>query len=173
MPSGRSSICTPIFLSSAAMEASRSDSFTRSSAASLMIVFPFPQAAATDMTGISSIALVITSPLIVIPFRPRCLTLISATGSPACSRAFSIVISAPISLRTSMMPVRVGFTPTFLIRRSEPGTIAAATMKNAADEISDGITTVPGDASACRPRMRTINPSSCISTPNDLSMRSV
>ena len=36
------------------------------------------------------------------------------------------------------MPVRVGLTPTFRIVSSEPSTIAPATRKNAAEEISPG-----------------------------------
>ena len=50
-----------------------------------------------------------------------------------------------------MMPVRVGFTPTFLISRSEPGTMDAATMKNAADEMSDGMSSGPLARSADAP----------------------
>ena len=36
------------------------------------------------------------------------------------------------------MPMRVGLTPTWRSSSSEPGTIAAATRKKAADEISAG-----------------------------------
>jgi hypothetical protein len=46
---------------------------------------------------------------------------------------------------TSARPVRVGLRPSRSILSSEPGTIAAATMKKAADEKSPG-TSMPGRA---------------------------
>src|SRR5690606_13663950 len=45
---------------------------------------------------------------------------------------------APMRRSMSMIPVRVGFTPTCLSVTSASGAIDAATMKNAADEISAG-----------------------------------
>ena len=40
------------------------------------------------------------------------------------------------------MPVRVGFRPTSSIVTSDPGSAAAATIQNAADEISPGTCTI-------------------------------
>jgi hypothetical protein len=47
-------------------------------------------------------------------------------------------IDAPISERTSRMPVRVGFKPMFVTVMRDPGTMAAATKRKAAEEISPG-----------------------------------
>ena len=47
-------------------------------------------------------------------------------------------IDAPISERMSSIPVRVGFSPTSVTVMREPGTIAAATRRNAAEEMSPG-----------------------------------
>ncbi|MCY1459009.1 hypothetical protein D9M71_764460 [compost metagenome] len=62
----------------------------------------------------------------------------SATGSPPTSRWFSRVMSAPINLRMSITPVRVGLMPTCSSTISEPSAMLAATRKNAAEEMSAG-----------------------------------
>ena len=113
-------------------------SFTLSSRASLMTVSPSEKQAATARTGSSSIALGITSPLISTPFRSLDFTSISATGSHPESEKFTTSISPPMSRRMSITPERRGFTPTFFKRSSESGFMSAATMKNAADDISEG-----------------------------------
>ncbi len=56
-------------------------------------------------------------------------------------RRFSSVISAPMSRRTSIIPVLVGLTPTFVTVTHEFGIIAPSTIKNAAEEISPGTST--------------------------------
>ncbi len=53
-------------------------------------------------------------------------------------RSFSTVRSAPICLRISITPVRVGLIPTASSVTSEPSVIAAPTIKKAAEEISEG-----------------------------------
>lgn len=62
----------------------------------------------------------------------------SATGSPPTSRGFSSVMSAPISLRISIDPVRVGLMPTCSSSSSESSAMVAATRKNVAEEMSAG-----------------------------------
>jgi hypothetical protein len=53
-------------------------------------------------------------------------------------------MSAPIISNASRTPVRVGFTPTLAITKSESGTIEPATSQNAAELISPGtITSCP------------------------------
>ncbi len=46
---------------------------------------------------------------------------------------------APIFSSNSNIPVRSGFKPIFFIKTSDPLLINAPTIKNAADDISDGI----------------------------------
>ena len=58
----------------------------------------------------------------------------------------STEIAAPIRRRMSMIPVRLGLRPTPSITISEPESDAAATIQNAADEMS------PGTASCCAVR---------------------
>ena len=62
----------------------------------------------------------------------------SATGSPLSSRRFSNVRFAPISRNVSKSPARVGLRPIFGTKTSDPSTISAAQIGNAADEGSRG-----------------------------------
>ena len=57
---------------------------------------------------------------------------------------------------TSINPVRVGFNPTSWITICEPGVISAATIRNAAAEIS------PGSLSFCGGIARRVGGSSCV-----------
>ena len=66
-------------------------------------------------------------------------TRIFAVGSHNSSCLLVILMSAPISFRIFMTPIRVGFIPIFKRLISEPGQIAAATIKNAAEDISPGM----------------------------------
>ena len=76
------------------------------------------------------------------PFNDEERTVISATVSPAEVCTFSSVISAPISFKTLIIPVLVGFIPTFVTVICEFGIIAPSTKKNAAEEISPGTSTL-------------------------------
>ena len=96
----------------------------------------------------------------------------SAAGSPAESRAFSSEIRAPIARSTSIAPVRRGFTPTSGIRISDPGTIAAPAIQNAAALASPGADTSKG-RSAAPGRTVILGPSTSISAPIAASIRSV
>ncbi len=71
-----------------------------------------------------------------------------------------------------MMPVRVGLTPTFCSVRSEPGAMAAPTMRNAAEEMSPG-TAMEVARNRWPPRNDTRAPSVSIAAPKVPSMRSV
>ena len=50
-----------------------------------------------------------------------------------------------------MIPVRVGLRPTWSITISEPGSDAAATIQNAADEMSPGTSRDSAQSAAGRP----------------------
>ena len=71
-----------------------------------------------------------------------------------------------------MMPVRVGLRPTSSIRTSEWGRAAAATIQNAADEMSPGTWTIRPE-SRCPPLTATAVPARSTSPPNASSARSV
>ena len=90
----------------------------------------------------------IRAPSMTHPLRLPERTRRSAVGSPGPSVRFKSVTSAPMLRQTRRMPSRVGLTPTLFMRISEPGTISAAAMKKAADEIS------PGTVTACARRGR-------------------
>ena len=62
----------------------------------------------------------------------------SPAGSPNSSRGLEIEMCAPMAVRMSSTPVRVGLSPTSDKVTREPGTIAAAASRNAADEMSPG-----------------------------------
>ena len=135
-PSGVSSISTPSFNNSVTRHLILSDSLFLKSPASLTTVLPSACEAKTAITGNSSINLGIISPSIVTAFNSEVFILISPTSSLDSRRLSKISISAPIWTRTSIIPVLVWLSPTFFKIMSEFGTIAAATIKNAADEIS-------------------------------------
>ena len=65
-------------------------------------------------------------------------TSMSATGSAPSLRLFFRRMLAPMRPRMSSTPVRVGLTPTPVRVRRLPAVMAAATMKNAAEEMSPG-----------------------------------
>src|SRR5262249_5108609 len=92
--------------------------------------------------GISSIMLDIKPPdsMAVSPEEESLLeaTVMSPTGSPAIYLILVWLILAPMRSSTSRKPERVEFRPTPLIERLDPLAIAAAAMKNAADERSPG-----------------------------------
>ncbi len=123
------------------MAASRSLSFTRSSSAPRTSVSPVAHAAATKNTGNSSMASGTSASETVMPRSWLQRTSMSATGSPSgepvavrsCTR-----ISAPMRRSSSISPVRVGFTPTFVSVRLGEAARQPATMKNAAEEKSAG-----------------------------------
>ena len=71
------------------------------------------------------------------------------------------------------MPVRVGFRPTSSMVTSEPGSADAATIQNAADEISPGTTSVAAaQPLAARDGHGPINAATRVA-PNACSARSV
>ena len=171
MPSGRSSTRTPIFPNSRASVAIRSDSLTRSSAASLIVVAPRATTAATARAGTSSIKRGTSGP----PTRaarssaaPRVRLAAGSASSPVPAPTTST--RAPIASSAVRIPVRVGFTPTPVTLTRASRTIAAATSRNAAEETSPGTHTVvpsrsPG-SSVTRP------PSTRSRAPNWRSIRS-
>ena len=81
--------------------------------------------------------------------------------------ALDVDVRPPIRRRTSMMPVRVGFRPTEAITISEPESDAAATIQNAADEMSPGTSRLrpprrwPPATDTERPRASTRTPNAC------------
>ena len=132
------SVCNP-----SAMTAIRSDSFTRSSLAPVNTVRPCAQLAAMNNTGNSSIANGTKCSGISIPFRLELRIVISATGSPPTCVSLLKLISACINFKISIMPVRVGLIPTCVKVSSLFWLIAAATIKNAAEDISAGTAISP------------------------------
>ena len=106
------------------------------------------------------------------PFSGALLTTRSATGSPPESRGLSRRISAPISLRMSITPVRVGFTPTWGRVSSLSSAMEAPTRKNAAEEMSAGTSRGPA-ASGVPPVTVLVAPSRRTGTPKPPSIRSV
>ena len=144
-PSGASCTVTPARCNSRAMQAIRSDSFTRSSRRSRNSVVPLAMAAATASTGISSMERRASSPATVMPRSrlpvQRARTV--PTGSPMTWPVTLASRSAPIATRASSTPVRVGFSPTFSTVMSLSGTTSAATSKNAAEDRSPGTLTAP------------------------------
>ena len=101
---------------------------------------------------------------------------ISAMGSDVSSLEESS-ISAPIWVSTSSMPALVGLIPTPRIVRAESGTISAAAMKYAAEDISPGTPILipcrssPGCSTAAAAPWASC--SSCISAPKAESILSV
>ena len=152
IPSGIGLAMPPKALKPSAITWIRSLSLTLSSSAPVRIVSPAAQAAAMNRTGNSSMASGTWSSGMRIPCNGAERTRISATGSPPTSLGFRNSMSAPISRRIWMTPVRVGLTPTCFKSTSEPGAMLAPTMKKAADEISAGTSMVV--ARRCPPPSR-------------------
>ncbi len=138
MPSSRSSHLTPRAVKDDAMADILSDSFTLNSPAPLIIVLPAAKAAATHITGNSSMAGRSSSPLTSVPVRLEVFTRMSATGSPEMFLTLRVSTTPPIFSSIFKTPVRVGFTPTSLIISSESSVIMAPTMRKAAEDRSPG-----------------------------------
>ena len=121
------------------MTATRSDSLTRSSAASRMAVRPLASAPRTATSGNSSIKFGISSPRTSVPFSaaPRTVTLPYTSGS-AASDVRSTSTSAPMRRSTSSSAVRRRLRPMPSARNSHPGIAAAAASQYAAEEKSPG-----------------------------------
>ena len=118
----------------------RSDSFTRSSAASRISVVPRAVAASTTSAGTSSMSRGMSGPAIVVAARGAWPTVSAAIGSPAASPGPCGVVAseARMAASTSSRPVRVGFTPTRRTVTRASGTMRPATRRKAADEMSPG-----------------------------------
>ena len=150
-----------------------SDSLTLSSSAPLISVIPSAWVARTHNIGNSSMREGIESfPILTALRSPAVLQRMSATGSPETSLILLNSTTAPISFITSSNPVLVGFIPTPLINTSEPGTITAAAMKNAAEEKSEG-TVISSDFNSLPPSSLTVSPSTLKSAPIAPSILSV
>ena len=149
----------------------RSVSFTRSSCAPVIKVSPNAWVAAKTNIGISSTAVGISSDVIVVPCKACVRTIKSAVGSPS-EITLSSSITAPMRRNKRRMPSRVGLTPTPVKRSSLFGTNNAATIQNAADEISPGtLIVVPVNAVFGVTIMSW--PSRVTATPNFCNIRSV
>ena len=133
--------------SPSATAASRSDSLTRSSFNPRIRVVPSANAAATARIGYSSIIDGARSAGTSTPLSADALTRKSAISSPTSLRRLSVSMSAPISRSVVIRPVRSGLVITSVSMISEPGTISAATIGNAADDGSAGTTTGAGASS--------------------------
>jgi hypothetical protein len=100
----------------------------------------------------------------------------SATSSPS-SRVAIASMTAPISRNVVNSPVRNGLVMTFSSTSSEPGTISAAIIGNAADDGSAGTTTFAGSSSGWpwSTMRRPCSPCGLVTilAPKCLSMRSV
>src|SRR4029453_18997227 len=128
-----------------AVASSRSDSLTRSSCRPRMIVVPSAKEAATASTRYSSIIEGARSGGTSTPRSLEARTRRRAIGSPASPRTSLSSMDAPISRSVVNRPVRSGLVMTSEKVTSEPSTISAATIGNAADDGSAGTTTAaPG-----------------------------
>src|SRR5699024_6818666 len=99
-------------------------------------------------------------------------TLISPTHSSLFSPSLVIVILAFIFCITSIIPVLVSFNPTFFKVILLFGTMAPATIKNAAEEISPGTVTFTG-VNVSTGSIVTDKPSVLMFAPNALNIFSV
>ncbi len=106
-----------------------------------MMVVPSAKLAATASTRYSSIIEGARSGGTSTPRSFEARTLSCAIGSPASLRAPLSSIDAPISRSVVNSPVRSGLVMTSDRMTSEPSTIRAATIGNAADDGSAGTTT--------------------------------
>ena len=140
--------------------AMRSLSLTRSSPAPRTVTSP-PCAASAAMAGSSSIRPGTSSGAISIDpvpvaRRPMIVPMRLAGGGRGLARTST---RAPKRRSTSMSAVRVGFSPTSSIVTREPGSAAAATIQNAADEKSPGTGSDCPVPAAGRRRPTTVRPS--------------
>ena len=154
----------------------RSDSLTRSSWMPRITVRPWANAAATNRIGYSSIIAGASSGGTSIPVSGPATAVMSATGSPPTAPHMTMVRSAPIIASARSRPSRVGLTPTPRTVTRLPGTISAATSRNAAAEMSPGTVSRCGRSSAspvivmARPAGVSVQRSSA---PKPASMRSL
>ena len=163
IPSSVGTTLAPIALRLYATTWMRSVSFTRSSSASAITVWPFACVASKAIIGNSSIKRGINSPSIRIPFKDEVLTV--RLAETAFSSRSSMVRSPPIPWMTSRIPVRVWLMPTCSILITLFGRMSPATNQKAALEISPGTMTV-WPWNSCPPWMRMVFPSTWISPPN-------
>jgi hypothetical protein len=115
----------------------RSLSFTRSSAAPDTLTRP-PKVPSVASTGSSSMTAGTSCGAISRSPTPACRTRTSPTGSPCHAPVSDTSTRAPARRSMSSTAVRVGLSPTSRMVTSEPGSAAAATRKNAADDRSPG-----------------------------------
>jgi hypothetical protein len=155
----------------AAIAATRSLSFTRSSVAPRNHDSPAAWAASAASTGTSSMTSGSSAGSTRVPTRPsQASTNRSPTGSPTSSRSMRCRVCTPIRDITSRNRVRVGFSPTSVIVSSEPPSAAAATRK-AAEDGSPG--TVPEKPSCWNARSETRPGAASTGAPSAASARSV
>ena len=139
IPSLNNLFCIPQLLRPFDIANNRSLSLTLNSCASFKVVTPSALAAAINIIGNSSIASEILLFGISIPNNDEDLAVISPIVSKLEVLIFSIKIFPPIRLRISIAPVLYLFRQTFFIVICEFLLIRAATIKNIADEQSEGI----------------------------------
>src|ERR1700733_831433 len=135
------STLTPLTRSMSAVASKRSDSLTRNSLKPRMMVVPSAKLAATASTRYSSIIEGARSGGTSTPFSFEPRTRSSAIGSPASVRTSRSSINPPISRSVVNSPARSGLVMTSEKIRSEPSTISAATIGNAAEDGSAGTPT--------------------------------
>ena len=147
---GRLACGAPTAGSTSATVAMRSDSFFRRSSAPRTTVRPRAIVAASASNGSSSISDGTISGSTSVATSSAGRTSMSATGSPAAVvRRLKRPMRAPMRSSTVSRPARPGLTPTPRRNRCDSGTSVAATMKNAADEMSPG-TSIPSGAAPRR-----------------------
>ena len=97
----------------------------------------------------------------------------SATGSQPHVRSSSTAMRAPMARKASMMPLRLGLTPTPVRRSSASGWAAAATIQKAAALMSPGTRRLRGVSSPVSGETRWPPSPATITAPMARSMRSV
>src|SRR5262249_8358654 len=123
---------TPLIRRMAAVAASRSDSFPRSSLRPRITVTPPANAAATLRTGYSSIMVGARSAGTSTPLSGEARTRRSATSSPPSLRTSSTSMAAPISRSVVSRPVRSGLVMTLSSTTSEPSVMRPPTTRKPA-----------------------------------------
>ncbi len=163
----------PMAASPSAIEATRSDSLTRSSAAPVIRLVPGSCDARTASTGSSSIISAAMPPLTDSERRDGAVpTSRSPTGSRPSDRAPLMSIASPHARRRSMTAVRVGLMPTLRIRARDPRTSPETTSQKAAPLRSPGIARSSGARRLADP-ISTRRPSTFTSAPIAASISSV
>ena len=132
-------MCPPTLQSASRTLCRRSDSLTRNSSAPRTRVRPCATQPASARIGSSSTRLGISSGRMLVAESSAWAISRSATGSPASVvRRLNIATRAPIRSSTSSTPVRPAPIPMLRKKMRDSGMIVAATIRNAADEISPG-----------------------------------